>query len=169
MSRLTNSIEKLIVFTGKLIDWEAILWPMLVVHRCVSQYLHSLLPFCVSIFLFVSCPCPLNMSKYILDETKLCALPAPLYKKRMYNQVQIDRAELGEEAGMRGRATYNNPPDVSPTWKPFIRTVVVRVQLRLTLFLVKKIHSGWKSDRNTAEKTDCKVLLSCCFFILPFS
>lgn len=129
---------------------------------------------CITVFTFppsllcISIPiCLLSLSTEhvkIHFRWELCALPAPLYKKRMYNQVQIDRAELGEEAGMRGRATYSNPPDVSPTWKPFIRTVVVRVQLRLTLFLVKKIHSGWKSDRNTAEKTDCKLLLSCLFF-----
>lgn len=37
--------------------------------------------------------------------TELFALPAPFYKKRMYNQVQIDTTEVGEDAGMRGRAT----------------------------------------------------------------
>lgn len=37
--------------------------------------------------------------------TELFALPAPFYKKRMYNQVQIDRTEVGDDAGMRGRAT----------------------------------------------------------------
>lgn len=34
-----------------------------------------------------------------------CELSAPIYKKRMYNRVQIERAEVGEDAGMRGRTT----------------------------------------------------------------
>ncbi len=68
---------------------------MLAVHSCVLQYLPSPLVLRMSGFLLVSCPYPLNMSENILLETKLFALSAPLYKNRMYNQVQIDRAEVG--------------------------------------------------------------------------
>lgn len=106
---------------------------------------------CITVFTFPPSPLcisfPICLLSLSTEHVKIhfrwepCALPAPLYKKRMYNQVQIDRAELGEEAGMRGRATYSNPPDVSPTWKPFIRTVVVRVH-----FIFSKENTFWMKE-----------------------
>lgn len=61
--------------------------------------------------LIISCPChsshPLNMSKYILHEAKLCAVCiacCSVYKKRMYNQVQIEW-KWGRTRGWGRRAT----------------------------------------------------------------
>lgn len=58
--------------------------------------------------------CLLIMSTYILHVVELCTVYiscSPPHRNRMYNQVQIDRAEVGEDAGWEKE--QHNPADLS--------------------------------------------------------